>query len=86
MHRNLYECRKLADASSVENVHMVTEIQSQVFLGTVTSVTVLPPLMSVVPQELGAPELKGVTSYPCPHVELSPSNTFMHPTSPAVSP
>ena len=34
----MYDCRQLEDVSSVENVHMVTEIPSKIFLsGAVTS-------------------------------------------------
>ena len=28
----MYDCRQLEDVSSVENVHMVTEIPSQIFI------------------------------------------------------
>ena len=33
----MYDCRQLEDVSSVENVHMVTEILSQVLSGAITS-------------------------------------------------
>ena len=34
----MYECKQLEDVYRVENVHMVTEIQSQVLSGAVTSI------------------------------------------------
>ena len=33
----VYDCRQLADVSSIENVHMVTDILSQVFIRYVLS-------------------------------------------------
>ena len=44
----VYDCRQLEDVSRLENIHMVTEIISQVL-----------SLSSVVPQAVGAFELKG---------------------------
>ena len=60
----MYHCRDLEYVSSVENVHMVTEILSQVFIRCCH--LNLPPLNSIVQQALGALELKGplyMTSY-----------------------
>ena len=60
----MYECRQLEDVSSVENVHMVTEILSHVFIRCCH--LHLPSLNSVVPQAFGALKLKGplyMTSY-----------------------
>ena len=60
----MYDCRNLEDFSSVENVHMVTEILSQVFIRCCH--LHLPSLSSAVPQAFGALELKGplyMTSY-----------------------
>ena len=48
----MYDCRQLEDVSSVENVHMVTEILSQVFIRCYH--LHLPSLFSVVPQAFGA--------------------------------
>ena len=48
----MYDCRQLEDVSSVENVHMVTEILSQVFIRCYH--LLLPSLSSVVPQAFGA--------------------------------
>ena len=48
----MYDCRQLEDVTSVENVHMVTEILSQVFIRCYH--LHLPPLSSVVPQAFGA--------------------------------
>ena len=47
-----YDCRRLEDVSSVENVHMVTEILPQVFIRCYH--LHLPSLSSVVPQVFGA--------------------------------
>ena len=60
----MYDCRQLEDVSSVENVHLVTEILSQVFIRCCH--LYFPPLSSVVPQAFGAFEHKGtlyMTSY-----------------------
>ena len=60
----MYACRQLKDVSSVESVHLVTEIQSQVFIRCCH--LHLPSLSSVVPQAFGALELKRplyMTSY-----------------------
>ena len=60
----MYDDRQLVDVSSVENVHMVTEILSQVFIRCCH--LHLPPLRSVVPWTFCALELKGplyMTSY-----------------------
>ena len=48
----MYDCKQLEDVSSVENVHMVTEILSHVFIRCYH--LHLPPLSSVVPQAFGA--------------------------------
>ena len=48
----MYDCRQLEDVSCVENVHMVKEIISQVFIRC--HHLHLPPLSSVVPQIFGA--------------------------------
>ena len=53
----MYGCRQLEDVSSVENVHMITEILSQVFIRCYH--LHLPLLGSVVPQAFGALLLKG---------------------------
>ena len=61
----VYVCRVLEDVSSVENIHMVTEILSHVLSGLCCHLHV-PSLSSVVPQAFGALELKGslcMTSY-----------------------
>ena len=47
----MYDCRQLEDVSSVENVHMVTEILSQVFIRCYH--LHLPSLSSDVPQAFG---------------------------------
>ena len=48
----MYDCRQLKDVSSVENIHMVTEILPQVFIRCYQ--LHLPSLSSVVPQAFGA--------------------------------
>ena len=48
----MYDCRQPEDVSSVENVHMVTEILPQVFIRCYH--LHLPSLSSVVPQAFGA--------------------------------
>ena len=48
----MYDCKQLEDVSSVENVHMVTEILSQVFIRCYH--LHLPSLSIVVPQAFGA--------------------------------
>ena len=48
----MYDCRQLKDVSSVENIHMVTEILPQVFIRCYH--LHLPSLSSVVPQAFGA--------------------------------
>ena len=48
----MYDCKQLEDVSSVKNVHMVTEILSQVFIRCYH--LHLPSLSSVVPQAFGA--------------------------------
>ena len=53
----VYDCRQFEDVSSVENVHMVIEILSQVF--TRCCHLHLPSLRSVVSQTFSALELKG---------------------------
>ena len=50
------DCRQLEDVSCVWNVHMVTEILSQVFIRCCH--LHLPSLSSVVPQTFAALELK----------------------------
>ena len=82
----MYYCWQLKDVSSVENVHMVTEIISQVFIKCCHLHP--PPLSSVVPQAFGALELKGplYMTIVCSHVDPSSSNTPMHPTSPVIHP
>ena len=48
----MYDCRQLEDVSSVENVHMVTDLLPQVFIRFYH--LHLPSLSSVVPQAFGA--------------------------------
>ena len=48
----MYDCRQLEDVSSVENVHMITDLLPQVFIGCYHHY--LPSLSSVVPQAFGA--------------------------------
>ena len=48
----MYDCRQLEDVSSVENVHMVTNLLPQVFIRCYH--LHLPSLSSVVPQAFGA--------------------------------
>ena len=48
----MYDCRQLEDVSSVENVHMVTDLLPQVFIRCYH--LHLPSLSSVVPQAFGA--------------------------------
>ena len=36
--RAMYDCRQLEDVSSVENVHMITEILYQILSGAVSSI------------------------------------------------
>ena len=60
----MYDCKQLEDVTSLENVHMFTEILSQIFVRC--CYLNRPPLSSVVPQAFGALELKGqlyMTSY-----------------------
>ena len=60
----MYDCRQLENVSSVESVHMVTEILSQVAIRCCHLHFSL--LSSVVPQAFGALDLKGplyMTSY-----------------------
>ena len=68
----MYDCKQLEDVSSVENVHMVTEILSQVLIRCYH--LHLPSLSSVVPQAFGALKLKGrlylnMTSYYYVHMK-----------------
>ena len=53
----MYDCRQPEDVSSIESVHMVTKILSQVFIRCCH--LHLPSLSSVVPEAFGALELKG---------------------------
>ena len=80
------DCRQLTDASSVEHVHMVTEILSQVFRQLLSP---LSRLKSVVSKALGALEPRdplNVTTYLCSQVDSSfQSFTSMHPSSLAIS-
>ena len=48
----MYDCRQLEDVSSVENVHMVTDLLPQVFIRCYH--LYLPSLCSVVTQAFGA--------------------------------
>ena len=48
----MYDCRQLEDVSSVENVHIVTDLLPQVFIRCYR--LHLPSLSSVVPQAFGA--------------------------------
>ena len=48
----MYDCRQLEDVSSVENVHMITDLLPQVFIRCYH--LHLPSLSSVVPQAFGA--------------------------------
>ena len=48
----MYDCRQLENVSSVQNVHMVTEILPQVFIRCYH--LHLPSLSSVEPQAFGA--------------------------------
>ena len=60
----MYDCRQPKDVSSVESVHMVTEILTQVFIRCCH--LNLQSLSNVVPQAFDALELKGplyMTSY-----------------------
>ena len=54
----VYDCRQPEDVSSVENIHLVTELLSQVLSGTFCHLH-LPSLRSVVQQAFGALEFKG---------------------------
>ena len=86
----MYDCRQLEDVSSVENVHMVTEILSQDFIRCYH--LLLPSLSSVVPQGIWCTLAQGTTLLVydfillCSHKEPSPSNTSMNPNSPAIPP
>ena len=51
-HFAMYNCRQLKDVSSVENVHMITDLLPQVFIRCYH--LHLPSLSSVVPQAFGA--------------------------------
>ena len=53
----VYDCRQLEDVSSIENVHMVAEILSRVFIRHM--MLPFPSLSSIVPQAFDALELKG---------------------------
>ena len=60
----MFDCRQPEDISSIESVHMVTKILSQVFIRC--CYLHLPLLSSVVPQAFGALELNeplDMTSY-----------------------
>ena len=60
----MYDCRQLEDVSSIENVHIVAEILSQVVIRCCH--LHLSPLSSVGSQAFGALEMKGplyMTSY-----------------------
>ena len=48
----MYDCRQLEHVSSIENVHMVTDLLPQVFIRC--HHLHLPSLSSVVPQAFGA--------------------------------
>ena len=48
----MYDCRQLEEVSSVENVHMITDLLPQVFIRCYR--LHLPSLSSVVPQAFGA--------------------------------
>ena len=48
----MYDCRQLEDVSSLENVHMITDLLPQVFIRCYH--LHLPSLSSVVPQAFGA--------------------------------
>ena len=48
----MYDCRQLEDVSSLENVHMVTDLLPQVFIRCYH--LRLPSSSSVVPQAFGA--------------------------------
>ena len=48
----MYDCRQLEDVSSVENVHMITDLLPQVFIRCYH--LHLPSLSSVMPQAFGA--------------------------------
>ena len=48
----VYDCRQLEDVSSLENVHMITDLLPQVFIRCYH--LLLPSLSSVVPQAFGA--------------------------------
>ena len=48
----MYDCRQLEDVSSVENVHMITDLLPQVFIRCYH--LHLPSLICVVPQAFGA--------------------------------
>ena len=79
----MYDFRQLGHFSSVENVHMVTEIISQDFIRCCH--LNLPSLSSAVPQAFGALELKGplhMTSYcmlTCNRFSFQYFHAAMHP-------
>ena len=53
----MYDCMQLEDVSSVENVHMITDLLPQVFIRCYHLHLLL--ISSVVPQAFGALKLKG---------------------------
>ena len=83
----MYDCRQLEDVSSVENVHMVTEILSQIFIRC--CLLHLPSLSSLCHMHLVHLNARNHLTWLhilCSHVDLSPSNTSMYPTTPEIPP
>ena len=86
----MYDCMQLEEVSSVENVHMVTDLLPQVFIRCYH--LHLPSLSSVEPQTFWCTLVQGTTLIVydfillCSHEEPSPSNTSMHPISLAILP
>ena len=84
----MYDCRQLVDVSSVMNVHMVTDLLPQVFIRCYHPH--LPSLSSVLATGIWCTLAQGTTLLVydfillCSHGEPSPSNTSMHPISPAI--
>ena len=80
----VYDCRQLENVSSVENVHMVTEILSQVLSGTYCHLHLPSLRRSFVQQAFGERERKGplyMTSYLMFTCRPFSLNTSMHNTS-----
>ena len=83
----MIDCRQLEDVSSIENVHMVTEILSQIFIRC--CLLHLPSLSCLCHMHLVHFNSRDYFIWLhilCSHVESSLSHTSMHQTSPAISP